>query len=69
MEEVQPYVVSQERLETHVSIVDIASVRHRSATREEDKDFDKASFTRCNPRMFTEKLLSWKLSIRLFNLI
>ena len=56
MEEVQRYVVSRKRLETHVSIVDIASVRHRSAAREEDNDIDEASFTRSFSRMFTEKM-------------
>ena len=49
-------VVSRETLETRVSIVDIASVRHRSAAREEDNDIDEASFTRSFSRMFTEKM-------------
>ena len=68
MEEVLPYAVSRKKPETHVSIADIASVRHKSATRERDNDNNAASFTRSFSRRFIESFLSWKLSIKLLKL-
>ena len=72
MEEVQPYVASRKRVETHVSTVDITSARHRSAAKEEDNDINEVSFTRSNSRVFTEKLLLLNIqnvNVHIFSLV